>query len=105
MGDHSTTLLRRTRRFFWSAGSFEGGVAPLRIGDRVSFIDRQGKLVVKPVFSDVQEISNGCARVNYGGVWVDYVGGYDGNSTPVTETILRGGRWGYIKLPELSSGR
>lgn len=91
--------------FFWSAGAFKGGVAPVRIGDRFGFIDRQGELVVKPVFSDVQEISDGYAHVNYGGVRVSYVGGYDGNATPITEIILRGGRWGYIKLPEPSNGR
>ncbi len=85
--------------FFWSAGPFMSGAAAVRIGDRVGLINHERQLVTAPVFSEVGEISDGYAYVNYGGVRVDYIGGYDGTASPVVTTALRGGRWGYIKLP------
>ncbi len=64
----------------------------------LGLINHEGQLVTAPVFSEVKEISDGYAYVNHGGVRVDYVSGYDGNASPVVETALQGGRWGYVKL-------
>lgn len=88
--------------YFWPAGPFTLGFAKIRIGNRYGLINRQGRLVAPPVFSDIQEISNGYAHVNYGGTLVSYAA-YDNNDTPQTETVLRGGRWGYVKLPSPDS--
>ena len=85
--------------FFDSAGPFMSGAAAIRIGDRSGLINREGQLITAPIFSKIGEISDGYAHVNYGGVWVNYVGGYDGSASPIVETVLQGGRWGYIKLP------
>ncbi|NJN30630.1 MAG: WG repeat-containing protein [Synechococcales cyanobacterium RM1_1_8] len=61
-------------------------------------INRQGKLVAPPIFSQIDSIENGYAYVNYGGQMVTYIGGYNGTATPILEQAFRGGRWGYIKL-------
>jgi len=81
-------------------GPFTGGFASISIDKKIGFIDRQGRIVVPLKFSDLREISHDYAQVNYGGIWVDYVGGYDGSASPILETRLESGRWGYIKLPQ-----
>ncbi|MGD1857658.1 MAG: WG repeat-containing protein [Leptolyngbyaceae cyanobacterium] len=80
-------------------GEFINGVASLRVGDYFGFLDRQGNVVVSPKFSVIRESSHGYAEVNYGSIWVDYVGGYDGSASPIIETRLESGRWGYVRLP------
>ena len=79
-------------------GAFNHGFASISIDKKIGFIDRQGKIVVPLKFSDLREIAHGYAQVNYGGIWVDYIGGYDGSASPILETRLESGRWGYIKL-------
>ncbi|MGC1524562.1 MAG: WG repeat-containing protein [Phormidesmis sp.] len=85
-----------------SAGPFTSGFAQIVVGNRHGLINREGGLAAPPVFSDIQEIANGYAYVNYGGTLVSYAAYYN-NDTPQTETTLRGGRWGYIKLPSPDS--
>lgn len=82
-----------------SAGPFQSGFAVVKIGDRYGLINRQGKVVVPPIYGQIQDIGDGYAYVNYGGTWVGYIGGYDGSATPVGEQIFLGGKWGYVKLP------
>jgi S-layer homology domain/WG containing repeat len=77
---------------------FTQGFAIVRIGDRMAVIDRQGKVVLPPHYSDIAYISNGYAYANYGGTTYTYLGGYDGSATPFSETGFGGGRWGYVKL-------
>ncbi|MBE9067631.1 WG repeat-containing protein [Leptolyngbya cf. ectocarpi LEGE 11479] len=79
-------------------GKFVNGFASLQVGQTIGFINRQGTLVVPPKFSDIQSMTQGYAQVNYGGIWVDYVGGYDGTASPVLERRLESGRWGYVRL-------
>lgn len=81
-----------------SLGQFMNGVASVRAGDYFGFLDRQGNIVVAPKFSAVRAMAHGYAQVNYGGIWVEYVGGYDGTASPVLETRLESGRWGYVTL-------
>ncbi|MEM7064730.1 MAG: WG repeat-containing protein [Cyanobacteria bacterium P01_B01_bin.77] len=78
-------------------GRFVNGVASFRVGDYWGFLDRQGN-VVKPKFSAVREMAHGYVQANYGGIWVEYVGGYDGTASPILETRLESGRWGYVNL-------
>ncbi len=79
-------------------GAFIDGIASISSDQKIGFIDRQGKLVIPLKFSAIRDRSHGYAQVNYGGIWVDYIGGYDGSASPVLETRLESGRWGYVKL-------
>ncbi|NJN30204.1 MAG: WG repeat-containing protein [Synechococcales cyanobacterium RM1_1_8] len=83
---------------FVTASSFRSGFAPVGQGSDRGLINRQGRLVTPPVFSDIQDISNGYAYVNYGGVRVNYTTYYN-NDVPNYDSVMRGGRWGYVKLP------
>jgi S-layer homology domain/WG containing repeat len=82
-----------------SAGSFQSNFAVVKINNRFGVINRQGQLVVAPIYSAIYDIDQSYAYANYGGTMVSYIGGYDGSANPVAEQILRGGRWGYIRLP------
>jgi hypothetical protein len=80
------------------AGPFQSGFAVIKSGDRFGIINRQGKLVAPPIFSQIDSIENGYAYVNYGGRMMSYIAGYDSSATPFSGQDFRGGRWGYIKL-------
>jgi WG containing repeat/S-layer homology domain len=82
-----------------SVGSFQSGFAVVTIRDRYGLIDRQGKVVVPPLYSQIQEVGEGYAYANYGGTWVGYIAGYDHSANPVWEQVFMGGKWGYVKLP------
>jgi hypothetical protein len=84
---------------FQAKSSFVEGVAIAKSGEKMGIIDRSGKFIVPPKYSDIAWVSKGYAYVNYGGVVVGYISGYDGSATPVGSQQLRGGRWGYLKLP------
>jgi S-layer homology domain/WG containing repeat len=76
---------------------FAEGLAAVRFGANVGYIDRTGKMVIEPQFADANSFSNGRAFVNVGGRWI---GGTTGTND-YRETIheLSGGRWGYIRHP------
>jgi S-layer homology domain/WG containing repeat len=82
-----------------AAGQFQSGFAVVTIGDRQGLINRQGQVVVPPLYGQIQDLGEGYAYANYGGTWVGYIGGYDSSATPVGERVFLGGKWGYIKLP------
>lgn len=84
---------------FQAKSSFVEGVAIAKSGEKMGIIDRSGKFIVPPKYSDIAWISKGYAYVNYGGVVVGFISGYDGSATPVGSQVLQGGRWGYLKLP------
>lgn len=79
-------------------GTFTEGFASISVAQKIGFINRQGEIVVPLKFSALLDISDGYAQVNYGGIWVNYVSGYDSSANPVIETRLENGRWGYIQL-------
>ena len=83
-----------------SVGQFVEGVAIAKVGNYSGFINRQGKFVIPPIYSDVQEAKEGYAYVNYGGTQVLLLEGNDGQGSPVPTYSLGGGRWGYIKIPQ-----
>lgn len=64
---------------FRSAKAFRNSRAAVMIGDKWGYIDKNGNLVVSPVFSTVCPYYEGLARVTY-------------------DTQLRGNRWGFIDL-------
>jgi hypothetical protein len=79
---------------------FMDGIAIVQVDKKFGLTDRQGKFVVPPKYAAISNIENGYFYVNYGGVEVGYITEYDGSATPTGGgSELRGGRWGYLKLP------
>lgn len=77
---------------------FSEGLSRVRFGERCGFINPKGEFVIPPQFCDASSFSNGLACVNIGGKWNTRSTGYDSSAMPVDfETILEGGKWGYIK--------
>jgi hypothetical protein len=79
---------------------FREGVAMVRLGEKVGFINRSGTFVIEPQLADATSFSDGLAYVNYAGRWVREINGYDSSANPVPTTSFRGGVWGYIPLPK-----
>ncbi|MBE9039892.1 WG repeat-containing protein [Oscillatoriales cyanobacterium LEGE 11467] len=78
---------------------FSEGFARVRIGDWLGYIDRDGNIVIEPQYASAFDVSEGMARVDISGQWVDWLGGYDGTASPIYEARLEGSKWGYIQLP------
>ena len=51
------------------AGSFSEGLAPIRKGDKIGFIDKTGKIIVKPQFDRVEDFQEGLAAVCKNAKW------------------------------------
>lgn len=81
------------------AASFSEGLAMVRLGEKAGFIDKTGKFVISPQFADAFSFSNGLAKVNVGGAWVEKISGYTHNTGADYITGLEGGKWGYIAVP------
>jgi hypothetical protein len=78
---------------------FSDGLALVRMEDTAGYIDKTGQFAIAPQYSDATPFHDGFAKVNLGGRWVNRVVGYDGSASPITERVLAGGKWGYIRLP------
>jgi len=78
---------------------FRDGLAMVRVGERAGYIDRTGRWVIEPRFTDADSVSGGFARVNLSGTWVREEVGYTQNGGPDIALRHRGGRWGYIRVP------
>ncbi len=83
------------------AAAFSEGLAMVRLGDKVGFIDQTGKFAIPPQFADAFSFSNGLAKVNVGGSWVEKISGYTHQMGADYITRLEGGKWGYIAIPQL----
>ncbi|MBO4543087.1 MAG: WG repeat-containing protein, partial [Bacteroidales bacterium] len=51
------------------AGSFSEGLAHIRKGDKIGFIDKTGKIIVKPQFDRVEDFQEGLAAVCKNAKW------------------------------------
>ena len=58
------------------AGNFSEGLAPVGVGAKTGFIDREGRVVVEPLFDTAQSFADGLApvRVNHKWGYVDRLG-------------------------------
>ena len=54
---------------FEDAGSFSEGLAPVKLGNWVGFIDATGKVVIAAQYADAGSFSGGLARVRVGTSW------------------------------------
>lgn len=79
---------------------FREGVAMVRLGEKVGFINRSGTFVIEPQLADATSFADGLAYVNYAGRWVREINGYDSSANPVPTTSFKSGVWGYIPLPK-----
>ncbi|MDY6939274.1 MAG: WG repeat-containing protein [Cyanobacteriota bacterium] len=77
---------------------FVEGVAQVSTSDGYGYIDRAGNVVVEPQFASAGIVSEGMARVDISGQWVDRLGGYDGSAVPIFEARLEGSQWGYVRV-------
>lgn len=89
-----------------SAGSFSGGVAPVKRGEKWGLIARSGRVVVAPRFDDIRGVFDGYMPVRLGSRWgiVDRSGRL--TVRPVFDDIgpcrearcpyRSGDRWGYL---------
>jgi hypothetical protein len=62
------------RRFIISpkfdfASTFREGLAPVRIGDKYRYINKQGKEVISPQFDYADRFNEGLAAVQVNGKW------------------------------------
>ena len=76
---------------------FSEGLAAVRFGANVGYIDRSGKIIIEPQFTDANPFMNGMALVTVGGRWVGDTEG----TNDYRETVhrLNGGRLGYLRHP------
>ena len=51
------------------AGDFSDGLAPVQVGDRWGYIDKNGKVAISPQFNDARGFSSGLAPVGIGTNW------------------------------------
>ena len=80
--------------------AFNKGFAMVRKGEQVGFIDRGGKWIPAPQVADFDTLTDGMARVNVGGTWVKEQIGCTNDSGCEYATNLKGGKVGYIRVPE-----
>lgn len=66
-------------------GSFEGGLAKVRIKDKYGFINAKGNVVLKIQYSVIEDFVDGNAKICVGAK-------YDKETDD-----LKGGKWGYVK--------
>jgi predicted DNA-binding WGR domain protein len=63
---------------------------PVKVNGKWGFIDRTGKVVVKPKYDKTERYCEGMVAVNSGGEWKEY-GGEEFSSK-----VFIGGKWGFI---------
>jgi hypothetical protein len=62
----------------------------VKVDGKWGYIDRAGKVVIKPQFDSASPFSHGLACVDIGGAWVTE------RTQDRTSTSFQGGKWGYI---------
>jgi hypothetical protein len=70
------------QKFYW-AEPFSESLAVIMIDGLYGFIDKTGKVVIKPDFAMAHSFNNGLASVNIGG-------------EQIGDGLVEGGKWGYI---------
>jgi hypothetical protein len=53
----------------FASDHFSEGLIPVRVGDRIGFADREGRLVIFPRYEGASDFSEGLAPVEAGGKW------------------------------------
>lgn len=78
---------------------FTDGLAAVRVGDYMGFIDQTGEFMIPPIFTDANSFVDGLARVRVGGEWYVRIENPYPDLGPPTGyyTELKGGEWRYIR--------
>lgn len=90
--------------YYESIHPFSQELAMVRMGGHSGFIDRLGNVVIHTQFSDARSFCDGLARVHIDGQWIMEGRGNTGSGSPAEYGyVLRGGKWGYIRHPQLEN--